>query len=71
MPAATEENLPQVLSFEMDRLTPFRSDEVYFDHRVVGRDRAIAIGDQLRAHRSRRDRGHRRGELVDGAGHRR
>ena len=42
MPAATEENLPQVLSFEMDRLTPFRSDEVYFDHRVVGRDPAAA-----------------------------
>ena len=38
MPAATEENLAQVLAFEMDRLTPFRSDEVYFDYRVVGRD---------------------------------
>jgi general secretion pathway protein L len=42
MPAATEENLSQVLSFEMDRLTPFRSDEVYFDHRVVGRDAAAS-----------------------------
>jgi len=42
MPAATEENLAQVLSFEMDRLTPFRSDEVYFDHRIVGRDAAAA-----------------------------
>jgi general secretion pathway protein L len=42
MPAATEENLAQVLSFEMDRLTPFRSEEVYFDHRVVGRDSAAA-----------------------------
>ena len=42
MPAATEENLAQVLSFEMDRLTPFRADEVYFDHRVVGRDAAAA-----------------------------
>jgi general secretion pathway protein L len=40
MPAATEENLAQVLSFEMDRLTPFRADEVYFDHRVVARDAA-------------------------------
>ncbi len=40
MPAATEENLRQVLSFEMDRLTPFRADEVYFDHRVIGRDAA-------------------------------
>lgn len=42
MPAATEENLAQVLSFEMDRLTPFRADEVYFDHRVFSRDAAAA-----------------------------
>jgi general secretion pathway protein L len=42
MPAATEENLAQVLSFEMDRLTPFRADEVYFDHRIVSRDAAAA-----------------------------
>ncbi|HET7728892.1 MAG TPA: pilus assembly protein PilM [Usitatibacter sp.] len=42
MPAATEENLAQVISFEMDRLTPFRADEVYFDHRIVGRDAAAA-----------------------------
>lgn len=40
MPAATEENLAQVLAFEMDRLTPFRADEVYFDYRVTGRDAA-------------------------------
>lgn len=38
MPAATEENLRQVLAFEMDRLTPFRGDDVYFDHRVLSRD---------------------------------
>ncbi len=38
MPAATEENLPQVLAFEMDRLTPFAADDVYFDHRIVSRD---------------------------------
>lgn len=40
MPAATEENLAQVLAFEMDRLTPFRADEVYFDYRVIARDAA-------------------------------
>ena len=40
LPAATEENLEQVLGFEMDRLTPFRSEDVYFDHRIVGRDPA-------------------------------
>src|SRR4051812_24379221 len=37
-PAATEENLRQVIAFEMDRLTPFRVDDVYFDHRVLSRD---------------------------------
>jgi general secretion pathway protein L len=40
MPAATEENLGQVLGFEMDRVTPFRAEEVYFDYRVVARDSA-------------------------------
>ena len=40
MPAATEENLAQVLAFEMDRLTPFKADEVYFDYRVISRDAA-------------------------------
>jgi general secretion pathway protein L len=40
LPAATEENLAQVLAFEMDRLSPFTSDEVYFDQRVVSRDPA-------------------------------
>ncbi len=40
MPAATEENMRQVLAFEMDRLTPFKADEVYFDHRVVSREEA-------------------------------
>jgi general secretion pathway protein L len=38
MPAATEENLRQVLAFEMDRLTPFHAEDVYFDYRVVSRD---------------------------------
>ena len=42
MPRATEENLAQVLAFEMDRLTPFRADDVYFDYRVVARDAAAA-----------------------------
>ena len=40
MPAATEENLAQVIGFEMDRLTPFRAEEVYFDQRVLSRDPA-------------------------------
>src|SRR5688572_14780902 len=40
MPAATEENLGTVLGFEMDRLTPFPAEDVYYDYRVVGRDAA-------------------------------
>jgi general secretion pathway protein L len=42
MPAATEENLPQVVAFEMDRLSPFRAEEVYHDQRVISRDPANA-----------------------------
>lgn len=48
MPAATEENLRQVLAFEMDRLTPFRAEDVYYDYRVVSRNGAGAqLGVQL------------------------
>ena len=38
LPLAAEENLRQVLTFEMDRHTPFSADEVYFDYRVRTRD---------------------------------
>ena len=38
LPAAAEDNLRQVLSFEMDRQTPFKADQIYFDSRVRGRD---------------------------------
>jgi len=38
LPMAAEENLYDVLRFEMDRQTPFRADEVYFDYRVISRD---------------------------------
>jgi general secretion pathway protein L len=38
MPMAVEENLRQVVGFELDRLTPFRADQVYYDARVVSRD---------------------------------
>ena len=40
MPGATGENLSQVLAYEMDRLTPFKAEDVYFDHRVISRDAA-------------------------------
>lgn len=38
LPAAAEENLLQILSFEMDRQTPFKADQVYFDQRIARRD---------------------------------
>ena len=40
LPAAAEDKLRQVLAFEMDRQTPFKADQVYFDFNVVHRDAA-------------------------------
>lgn len=40
LPLAAEENLTQVLEFEMDRQTPFKADQIYFDCRVIKRDTA-------------------------------
>lgn len=37
LPAAARENLRQVIGFELDRLTPFSADQVYFDFRVDSR----------------------------------
>jgi general secretion pathway protein L len=37
LPMATESNLAQVLTFEMDRQTPFRASDVYFDWKVLQR----------------------------------
>ena len=38
LPAAAEPNLAQVLNFEMDRQTPFRASDVYFDWKVLDRE---------------------------------
>ena len=38
LPLAAEENLHEVLSFEMDRQTPFSADQVYYDSMVLKRD---------------------------------
>ncbi len=35
LPLAAEENLREVLAFEMNRQTPFRADQVYYDYMVV------------------------------------
>lgn len=38
LPIAAEENLREVVAFEMDRRTPFKASDVYYDQRVVARD---------------------------------
>lgn len=38
LPQATEENLRNVLAFEMDRYTPFNAQQVYFDYRINSHD---------------------------------
>jgi general secretion pathway protein L len=39
LPLAAARELRQVLTFEMDRETPFKSDEIYWDHRLETTDR--------------------------------
>lgn len=38
LPLAAEENLREVLGFEMDRNTPFTSEQVYYDYLVTARE---------------------------------
>ena len=38
LPAALEENLRQALAYDLDRHTPFKAEELYFDAAIVGRD---------------------------------
>ncbi|MEW5728388.1 MAG: PilN domain-containing protein [Pseudomonadota bacterium] len=38
LPLAAEENLREVIAFEMDRVLPFQAEEVYFDYIVIQRD---------------------------------
>lgn len=37
LPLATEANIVNVLKFEIDRLTPFRADQVSYGYRITGR----------------------------------
>ncbi|PLY14744.1 MAG: hypothetical protein C0631_09470 [Sedimenticola sp.] len=39
LPLAVEKNLRDALKYEMDRLTPFSADQVFYDFRVLARDR--------------------------------
>lgn len=38
LPLAVESNLDQALRYQLDQLTPFRADQVYFDYEIVERD---------------------------------
>jgi general secretion pathway protein L len=38
LPLATQENLREVLAFEIDRRTPFKAGEVAFDYRLISTD---------------------------------
>ncbi|WP_422864841.1 PilN domain-containing protein [Endosaccharibacter trunci] len=40
LPLAAEAGLDRVLAFEMDRLTPFSAEELFFSSTITGRDRA-------------------------------
>lgn len=39
MPLAAEANLRQALAYEMDKHTPFQAEEVYYNWRILNRDR--------------------------------
>jgi general secretion pathway protein L len=38
LPAAVEENLTQTLAYDLDRHTPFRAEQLYFDATIAARD---------------------------------
>ena len=39
LPNATEENLNQVINYELDRFTPFVPEQLYYDFSIVGRNK--------------------------------
>ncbi len=38
LPVAAKENLQQVINFEMNRFTPFKPEQVYFDYKQLGKE---------------------------------
>jgi len=43
LPMAARDNLPTVLGFELDRQTPFRAEQVFFDSRVLAYEKAAKV----------------------------
>jgi general secretion pathway protein L len=43
LPLAVEENLRQVIGYDLDRHTPFKPDELYFDAAVASRDASRGV----------------------------
>ena len=44
LPITVKENLADVVSYELDRLTPFTSDSAFYDFRIIGEeDRKLSI----------------------------
>lgn len=43
LPRAAEENLRQTIAFELNRYTPFKASEVYFDYRVCQREFGASV----------------------------
>lgn len=43
LPLAVEENLRQVVAYEMDRHTPFKAEQVYFDYKLARRDKQLEV----------------------------
>ncbi len=57
LPIGVEDRLAQVLSYELDRLTPLKPDDLYYDFRVLRRDNAkgICVAEVLAAPKARVD----------------
>ncbi|TAG06248.1 MAG: hypothetical protein EAZ21_00080 [Betaproteobacteria bacterium] len=57
LPITVEDRLTQVLAFELDRLTPLKPDDLYYDFRVVRRDnvKGVCIAEVLAAPKARVD----------------
>jgi len=58
LPAAVEENFRQALAYDLDRHTPFKAEELYFDAAIVDRD-AVRSTITIDLAAALRERGHR------------